>query len=52
MTLVNCDDDVYKLIAKFVEKNRLDYPSITNFVSVACRDKLRIEMLNQKEREK
>ena len=49
MTMVNLDDELYAQVKEFVQKDKIEYPSINNFVERAVRDKLRIEYLNFKE---
>ena len=49
MVVLNVDDDVYERAKKTVEMNRVDYPSIKNFVDKAIREKVRIEMIRRAE---
>ena len=49
MTQVNIDDELYKQVSEFVQKDKIEYPTILNFVEKAVRDKLRIEYRNFKE---
>lgn len=49
MVMVNIDDELYNQISKFITKDRIEYPSISNFVNKAAKEKLRIETINQKE---
>ena len=49
MTQINLDENLYQEVKIFVEKDRIEYPSIINFVEKAVRDKLRIETINKKE---
>ena len=51
MTQMNIDTELYEQIKQFIEKDRIEYPSITNFVEKAAKDKLRIESINRKETE-
>ena len=49
MTQVNVDDELYKQVKQFVDMDRIEYPSLINFIEKAIRDKLRIETINIKE---
>jgi hypothetical protein len=51
MTQVNIDEELYKQVSEFVKKERIEYPSIINFIERAVKDKLRIELISQKETE-
>ncbi len=51
MTNVNLDDELYKQVSEFVKNDKIEYPSLQNFVEKAVRDKLRIEVINKKEQE-
>ena len=48
MVLVNMDNNLYKELKKFVDKNNIDYNSIKQFVDKACSEKLKLEY-NKKE---
>lgn len=49
MTNVNIDNELLEKVKEFIEKDRIEYPSVLNFVERAVRDKLRIEVINRKE---
>jgi hypothetical protein len=49
MTQLNMDNELYEKVREFVEIDKIEYPSIINFVEKAVRDKLRIETINMKE---
>ena len=49
MTTVNIDDEIYKQISEYIKMDKIEYPTIQNFVEKSCRDKLRIETINKKE---
>lgn len=51
MVTVNIDNELYEQVKKYVETDRIEYPSLQNFVEKAVKDKLRIESRNQKELE-
>lgn len=51
MTQINVDDELYKQVKEFITKDKIEYPSLINFVEKAIRDKLRIETINSKENE-
>jgi len=51
MTLVNVDDELYKQVRKMVEMYSVDYPNIKNFIDRAVREKIKIDMIRDKEAE-
>lgn len=51
MVTVNIDNELYKKVQEFIEADRIEYPSLNNFVEKAVRDKLRIESISKKELE-
>lgn len=51
MTQLNLDDDLYQEVKRYVENDKIEYPSIINFVEKSVRDRLRIETINRKEQE-
>jgi hypothetical protein len=40
MTMVDVDDGLYKNASKFVEKNKVDFPTIQFFVNQSIKEKL------------
>lgn len=40
--IVDIDEEVYKQVSAYVEKNKIDYPSIKHYVNLAVRNQLRI----------
>lgn len=51
MVTVNIDNELYEQVKEFIQKDRIEYPSLQNFVEKAVKDKLRIETINKKELE-
>lgn len=51
MTQMNLDDELYRQVKEFVQENNIEYPSLTNFVERATKEKLRIELIRSKENE-
>lgn len=49
--LVEIEQELYEKVRNYVDLDRVEYPSIKNFVEKAVKDKLRIELINKKEQE-
>ena len=49
MVTIDMDEALHKALKDFLAKDKIEYPTMTNFVEKAVRDKLRIELINQKE---
>lgn len=49
MVIVDVDEDVYKFAKRIVLKNKVDYPSIKNYIDKAIREKNKIELIQEKE---
>ena len=50
-TNVAIEDEIYENVRKFIVDNKVDYPTINNFVNKAVRNQLRIDMIREKEME-
>jgi len=44
MVMVDVDNELYESIKGVVEKNRVEYPTLQNFVNKAVRDKIKKEI--------
>ena len=51
MASVQLDDQIHREVKKFIDNDRIEYPSIQNFIERAVRDKLRIELINYEEQQ-
>lgn len=50
MTQVNIDKDLYNKVRNFVyDGDKIEYPTINNFIERAIKNQLRIETLHKKE---
>ena len=43
MVMVDVDEELYASIKKVIEKDRVEYPTLQNFVNKAIRDKVNKE---------
>ena len=51
MASMQIDDELHKKVKEYIETDRIEYPSIQNFVEKSIRNQLRIEYINKKENE-
>ena len=51
MPIVEINEELYEQVRKIVEICKVDYPSIKNFIDRAVREKVKIDMIREKEAE-
>lgn len=49
MPMVQVDEELHEQVKKLVKERKTEYPTIQFFVNTAIKDKLRIELIEQKE---
>ena len=49
MVMVNLDDTIYENLKLFLKDNKIEYPTLKNFVDKSVQAKLKIDMIRQKE---
>jgi len=49
MVMVNLDDTIYENLKQFLKDNNIEYPTLKNFVDRSVKEKLKIELIQEKE---
>lgn len=50
MPIVNLDNTIYENLKQFLKDNKVEYPTLKNFVDRSVQEKLKIEMIRQNEK--
>lgn len=50
--IVEVEQELYEQVEKIVDKMKIDYPSIRNYVNKAVRNQVRIDLITLKAQEK
>lgn len=48
--IVEVEQELYEQVEKIVEKMKIDYPNIRNYVNKAVRNQIKIDMIQLKEK--